>query len=493
MGQLLCNKEDIKLGVMLNCAPNIGGSFQYAQSLLEALYHFDRARYQVVAFYQITEWADYLRERYPNIVSRQVSRNYVLAGQQIDAEECALVIVAAQEDLSGCIKTPFVVPIHDLMHRYESTFPEVSAAGEASRRDYMYHNIMEHAAGVLVDSAVGKQQVMDSYGSLHEQKIHILPFTVPEYIYETNVQGVQLPFDKYIFYPAQFWQHKNHLNLIRAIAQLKREGVVVNAVFVGYPYNGYDQVLQEIRRLQLESQIKILGYVSSASMSGLYKGARAMIMTTFFGPTNIPPLEAMTLGCPVGVSGIYGMPEQLGDGALYFNPQKVSEIAKVIKRYWLDDGLCEQMRNIGKQRAKLYTPAKFGERLLGIIEQIFTEKESKYSVLQRLQSFIGIYQHCYIYGAGLLMTMLYQNLRSMPVVIDGFIVTTAHDNAASYQGKPIMALNDVALPEKTGIIIAMMDKHQDEVKHSLQQHGIENGCILCMSEQEIWHLLVRDF
>lgn len=46
-------------------------------------------------------------------------------------------------------------------------------------------------------------------------------------------------------------------------------------------------------------------------MPEFYRRARRMVMPTYFGPTNIPPLEANALGCPVAVSKVYGMPEQL--------------------------------------------------------------------------------------------------------------------------------------------------------------------------------------
>jgi len=59
-----------------------------------------------------------------------------------------------------------------------------------------------------------------------------------------------------------------------------------------------------------------------------------MIMPTFFGPTNIPPLEAIAVGCPVAVSNIYGMPHQLGDAALYFNPTRVEKW----RRRWKPSG-----------------------------------------------------------------------------------------------------------------------------------------------------------
>ena len=88
-------------------------------------------------------------------------------------------------------------------------------------------------------------------------------------------------------------------------------------------------------------------------MPEFYRRARAMVMPTFFGPTNIPPLEAFALGCPVAVSNIYGIPEQVGDAALLFDPNSVEEIADCIERLWQDDALCASLISKGHARTEL--------------------------------------------------------------------------------------------------------------------------------------------
>ena len=55
-------------------------------------------------------------------------------------------------------------------------------------------------------------------------------------------------------------------------------------------------------------------------------------MPTFYGPTNIPPIEAATLNCPVLVSDIYGMKDQMEDYAIYFNPLDFNSISVAIDK-----------------------------------------------------------------------------------------------------------------------------------------------------------------
>ena len=96
-------------------------------------------------------------------------------------------------------------------------------------------------------------------------------------------------------------------------------------------------------------------------------------MPTFFGPTNIPPLEAFACGCPVAVSNIYGMPEQVGDAGLLFNPRSDVEIADTIYKLWTDNDIIKNLINMGHQKNKEWGQTQFNQRLLEIITKTIGE------------------------------------------------------------------------------------------------------------------------
>jgi glycosyltransferase involved in cell wall biosynthesis len=99
-------------------------------------------------------------------------------------------------------------------------------------------------------------------------------------------------------------------------------------------------------------------------------------MPTFYGPTNIPPLEAMALGCPVAASKIYGMPEQLGDAALFFDPRSIEGIAQAMKVLWQDDNLCAELSQKGTARSLRWNQSHFNQRLHEIIQKVLQEKQN---------------------------------------------------------------------------------------------------------------------
>lgn len=256
------------------------------------------------------------------------------------------------------------------MHRYERKFPEATANGGFAYREWLYSNICKWASGILVDSEIGKQQAIDSY-DCSSHKIHVLPYVAPRYVYSSQEQvnfceRHDLP-ARYVFYPGQLWKHKNHINLIRAIDLLRKKGLSVNAVFSGAPKNGADDIYREIERLNLTQNVFCAGYVTVNELVDLYRNAVALVMPTFFGPTNIPVLEAFALGCPAAVSQIYGMPEQVGDAALTFDPNDVGEIANAIELLWTDPSIRESLIRRGYSRAKEWDQEKFNSRLLEIV------------------------------------------------------------------------------------------------------------------------------
>ena len=144
----------------------------------------------------------------------------------------------------------------------------------------------------------------------------------------------------------------------------------IQLVLVGGKQNGYATVQQGVDSLNLRQHVHFLGYVLDEYMAEIYRRARAMIMPTFFGPTNIPPLEAAAVGCPMALSGIYGMPEQMGDAALFFDPNSTESMADAIGRLWVDDALCADLAAKGRAKHAAWNQVQFNLRLKEIVQKL---------------------------------------------------------------------------------------------------------------------------
>ncbi len=393
-----------KIGLFLDYEPLGGGTFQYNQTMVEAVSNLPATQFEVIVGYTSKLWKSYLME-YPSLQTiyveksfwsraigkiwkelnlpmgwwRKINPLFHPVSKTIVKQDCDLWIFPSQDQWAYQVDVPALGTIHDLMHRYEK-FPEISDKGEYKRREYHYSHMCRFARGVLVDSEIGKKQVMESY-AVQPNQVFILPFVPPKCIYNTNYdKSLEGKYDlpsKYIFYPAQFWEHKNHKNLIKAIKILSDKLPDIHLVLVGSKKNGYDSVVDLVKSLELENRIHFLGYVPEQDILYIYKKARAMIMPTFCGPTNIPPLEGFAAGCPVAVSNVYGMPEQVGDAALLFDPHSEQDIANIIYQLWNNDELCKKLIEKGYLKNQQWGQEHFNRQLQNILSEILKREKSE--------------------------------------------------------------------------------------------------------------------
>jgi len=279
---------------------------------------------------------------------------------------------------------PYVIAVHDLQHRLQPEFPEVSANGEWEYREYLFRNACRQATVILADSEVGKEDVLNCYGGygVTPDRVKVLPYLPASYLAvdvseeeQRIVRSLyQLP-ERYLFYPAQFWPHKNHARIVQALGLLDREHHIEAPIVFCGSYSGvirestYRNVVALASELGIKKQIKYLGYVPEEHMSALYAGAVALVMPTFFGPTNIPVLEAWSFGCPVLTSDIRGIREQVGSAAVVADPRSAESIAEGIYRLWTDEELCGRLADAGHERISSYSPDDFRNRLIDILEE----------------------------------------------------------------------------------------------------------------------------
>lgn len=282
---------------------------------------------------------------------------------------------------------PYVMAVHDLQHRLQPEFPEVSADGEWERREYLFRNGCRYATLILAESEVGKEDLLGFYGryGITEDRIKVLPYLPPPYIAAevsaAERQRVRDAYDlpeRYLFYPAQFWPHKNHRRIVEALHLLKHGSKQeIPIVFCGshegaIREKNFCEVMSLSRQLGVEKQIFYLGYVADEDISSIYAQAAGLVMPTFFGPTNIPILEAWAFGCPVLTSDIRGVREQAGDAAILVDPRSSESIANGIHRLWVDKSLACFLVGSGRQQLAGYTTNDFRRRLTEIIAEAKT-------------------------------------------------------------------------------------------------------------------------
>lgn len=230
---------------------------------------------------------------------------------------------------------PFIITIFDGCHRDAPEFPEVRTFGEFERREILFRLASTKAVAVIVNAPDLIDDLCRRYAMERDRAICI-PFSPSTYVSRSGPDAAadaavlakyRLEPD-YLFYPAQFWSHKNHITLLAALALLRERGITERLVLCGSNRSGRDKIDLAIRTYGLSDQISIIGFVESAELGALYRGASALVMPTYFGPTNLPPLEAWAVGTPV----IYpeAFKAQAGDAAILFDYDDPRSLADAI-------------------------------------------------------------------------------------------------------------------------------------------------------------------
>lgn len=272
------------------------------------------------------------------------------------------------------VPAPYFATVWDLQHRRQPFFPEVSTTGWAwEARELAYRSSLPRAARIITGTEAGRDEIIAFYG-VSPDNIVVVPMPVaqpglPEGRNRINVRAKYALKRQFLFYPAQFWPHKNHVNLLFALDLLKKDsGLELDIVLTGSDKGNLNHVRETVAALRLSSQVHILGFVPKADLGGLYGEAICLTFASFFGPDNIPPLEAFALGCPVIAARVSGSEEQLENAALLFDPADPADIARAILTVHRDAGLRAELIRRGKEIASARSPRAYVEQICRILD-----------------------------------------------------------------------------------------------------------------------------
>jgi glycosyltransferase involved in cell wall biosynthesis len=356
----------MNIAVIFNKDLYEGGAFQYCLSILSLLEKKRAKQYNFIFFTTVKQNieilkkyninASYLRwsnidEFFSHVLRLQLIRNAfrklkipidVKLDKILKRHNVDLIYFLTPSSLSLATESfNYIFTVLDLCFRDSMEFPEVYAQREFERREKLYRSALCKAVRVITDSDFTKRSIIKKY-NIDEERIACLPFlpsaavNITQSEYEKNYIDMKNKYDikeDYIFYPAQFWPHKNHVYILGGLKILKEKyNRKINAVFCGSDKGNLKFILNKAKELGIEEQIRCLGFVDDKEIPYLYKQSIALVMPTYFGPTNIPPLEAFKLNCPVLYSDLPGLREQVKGAAILLDLGDPESMSRSILR-----------------------------------------------------------------------------------------------------------------------------------------------------------------
>lgn len=252
---------------------------------------------------------------------------------------------------------PSVYNPHDLQHLHH---PEFFTPDEIARRENLHPAACRGAHTVVVASQFVKRDLVERYG-IAAGKVQVIPWAPPplpelapdiDADHSLRLRRKHGLTDKpYALYPAMTWEHKNHIRLLEAMANLRdRHGLELRLVCTGYKTDFWPRIEQRMRDLGLREQVKFVGLVEREELSALYRAAQFVFIPTLFEAASAPVFEAWQHGAPVACSSVTSLPEQVAGAALLFDPFSVEEIAGALARMATGQSLRDDLRRRGARR-----------------------------------------------------------------------------------------------------------------------------------------------
>lgn len=254
---------------------------------------------------------------------------------------------------------PIIVTLYDLQF---ITYPNFFNANEITNKYSLFKMTTQWANKIVCISNYTKNSLLKNSRILPKfaetvyiQMANRLPVISTEKINFLLLRK-NLTTNEFLFYPANFWPHKNHIMLLNAFAIYKKQNPhsSLKLVCTGAlkKQNDFKEIAKEIA---IENDVVFLGYRPNEEIYAFLTTCRALIFPSLYEGFGMPILEAMALNKPVLCSNLTSLPEIVKKAAVLFNPKDPYSIANAITYIMeINDEKLNELIHAGNKRAKQF-------------------------------------------------------------------------------------------------------------------------------------------
>ncbi|HAM50150.1 MAG TPA: hypothetical protein DCP92_05455 [Nitrospiraceae bacterium] len=169
----------------------------------------------------------------------------------------------------------------------------------------------------------------------------------------------------YFIYVGGYDMRKGIDKLVNTFIALHRDGRLSSKLVLCGSRNYYSAEFKRLIDKGIhQGIIEEKGYISDQELAKLLTSATALIYPSKYEGFGLPPLEAMTLGCPVITTKFTAVPEVCGDAAFYINPDDEKDFSRGILALQNDRELRLTLRAKGYIQANRFTWEAAAKRFL---------------------------------------------------------------------------------------------------------------------------------
>ncbi|QEM05797.1 glycosyltransferase family 4 protein [Mucilaginibacter rubeus] len=220
--------------------------------------------------------------------------------------------------------------------------PEFFSEDDIASRLQSQQEIQASAGHLIVSSNTALGHFKSIFPQ-HTVKVSVLPFAVAHPPYQDiNIklllEKYQLP-ARYFICPNQFWKHKNQLVVLKAVKELKAEGIEITVAFTGNT-NDYrnphyfTEMKAFVEDNNIGNNVKFLGFIDRRDQLQLMNNAIAIIQPSLFEGWSTVVEDAKLMNKFLLVSDIEIHREQLvNSSARFFDPYSVNQLAQLLQQF----------------------------------------------------------------------------------------------------------------------------------------------------------------
>jgi glycosyltransferase involved in cell wall biosynthesis len=247
--------------------------------------------------------------------------------------------------------------IPDFQHRY---LPHLFSSEEIAARDAAIGEIASKPGVVVLSSYTAKEDFERFYPE-HQATPRVWHFhsllSVGHLSADQLRQTYNLP-EKYLYLPNQFWSHKNHITVFKALAQLRHEqNLIIPLVCTGATQDRRNEshfasLMEVLDTHGLRDQVHLLGLINRTDQIGILRCAAAVVQPSLFEGWSTVVEDVRAVGRPIFLSDLAVHREQAPPNCYYFQPDSSEVLAKLLTEKW--NQLPPGPEVAGEHRARLH-------------------------------------------------------------------------------------------------------------------------------------------
>ncbi|MCS7249834.1 MAG: glycosyltransferase family 4 protein [candidate division WOR-3 bacterium] len=264
--------------------------------------------------------------------------------------------------ISLFLNKKIIVTIHDLGFKY---FPENYRFLFRTFYSILIPIILKYAWAIITVSESEKKLILNRYPFV-KNKI----FAIPQGGFiENPITAIEIKERDYLLYVGSLAKKKNLINFLLAFELIVNKNIPLNAIVIAPEGKIFEKVDIKIKP-EVKKRVKFINKIDDQELISYYKNAFCFVFPSFHEGAGIPPIEAMSCGCPVLCSDISVLKERCNNAAIYFNPYLPEDIAQKILLLFENPELKEKLIKKGYERAKIFKWENTARKTVKLLEKL---------------------------------------------------------------------------------------------------------------------------